>query len=110
MVLFQIAGALNLRADEHSPVENCDARYVFNIRGAWERAAEDEANVAWARAAWSDLKPFSTGRTYINFLNHDEGPARTEAALRKNFGRLAEVKARWDPRNVFRTNRNIKPA
>ena len=39
----------------------------------------------------------------------DPTPERIEAALGKNLRRLAEVKARWDPDNVFRTNRNITP-
>ena len=53
---------------------------------------------------------FSTGGTYINFLTEDEGAERTAAALGRALGRLAEVKASWDPDNVFRTNRNIVPA
>jgi hypothetical protein len=56
------------------------------------------------------LKSFSTGGTYINFLTEDEGPERMAAALGKGLKRLGEVKARWDPENVFRTNRNITPA
>jgi FAD/FMN-containing dehydrogenase len=56
------------------------------------------------------MKRFSTGGTYINFLTEEEGHDRTKAALGKALQRLAEVKARWDPRNVFRTNRNIRPA
>jgi hypothetical protein len=55
------------------------------------------------------MKQFSTGGTYINFLTADEGPERIEAALGNGLQRLAEVKTRWDPENVFRTNRNIKP-
>ena len=51
-----------------------------------------------------------TGGTYINFLTQDEGPERIKAALGKGFERLAEIKAKWDPQNVFRTNRNIEPA
>ncbi|HVR98176.1 MAG TPA: FAD-binding oxidoreductase [Thermoanaerobaculia bacterium] len=109
MILFQIGGALNEIADEHSPVANRDARYVLNIGGAWEQEADDAANIAWARGAWDDLKAFSTGGTYINFLTQDEGPERIEAAIGKSLARLAEVKARWDPENVFRTNRNILP-
>ena len=60
----------------------------------WEQAADDAANVAWAREAWSDMRSFSTGGTYINFLTEDEGPERTAAALGKGLARLAEVKAR----------------
>jgi len=110
VILFQLGGALNQLREEHSPVGNRDARYVLNVAGSWERANEDAANIEWARDAWNDMKSFSTGGTYINFLTEDESPDRINAALGKGIGRLAEVKAKWDPQNIFRTNRNIKPA
>jgi FAD/FMN-containing dehydrogenase len=110
VILFQIDGALNQLDVEHSPVGNRDARYVLNIAGAWETEGEDRANIEWAREAWNDLKRFSTGGTYINFLTEDEGPERIKAALGMGLNRLAEVKAKWDPQNIFRTNRNIRPA
>ena len=109
-MLFQLGGALNRLGEDHSPVGNRDARYVFNVTGSWEQASDDAANVAWAREAWSDMKSFSTGGTYINFLNADEGSERTEAALGRGLRRLADIKAKWDPQNVFRTNKNIAPA
>ena len=84
---------------EHSPVGNRDARYVLNVAGSWEQADDDKANVEWAREAWNDMKSFSTGGTYINFLTEDEGPERIEAALGRGLQRLAEVKAKWDPEN-----------
>jgi FAD/FMN-containing dehydrogenase len=110
VILFQIDGALNQLQEEHSPVGNREARYVLNIAGSWEQEAEDSANIEWARDAWKDIRAFSTGGTYLNFLTEDESPERIQAALGKGLKRLAEVKARWDPQNVFRTNRNIKPA
>jgi len=91
-------------------VGNRDARYVLNVAASWERADEDTVHIEWTRGAWNDMKSFSTGGTYINFLTQDEGPERTEAALGGALQRLAEIKKRWDPDNVFRTNRNIKPA
>jgi len=109
LILFQIEGALNRHEEEHSPVGNRNARYVLNIASSWEQASEDRTNIEWTRTAWEDMKSFSTGGTYINFLTEDEGPKRTEAALGRALQRLAEVKATWDPQNVFRTNRNIKP-
>jgi hypothetical protein len=93
-----------------NPYGNRDARYVLNIAGSWEQAGDDRANIEWAREAWTDMRPFSTGGTYINFLTEDEGAERIEAVIGKGLQRLAEVKAKWDPENVFRTNRNIKPA
>jgi hypothetical protein len=109
VIFFQLGGALNQRAADHSPVGNRDAKYVLNIAGAWDKAEDDDANTRWARDAWDDLKQFSTGGNYINFLTVDETPDRIAAALGPNAGRLAEVKRRWDPGNFFRTNRNITP-
>jgi FAD/FMN-containing dehydrogenase len=109
MILFQIDGALNQLEEGHSPVGNRDARYVLNILSSWENAEEDKANMDWTRNTWGDLKSFSTGGTYINFLTEDEGPERIEAALGNGLKRLTVVKTNWDPENVFRTNRNIKP-
>lgn len=109
IILFQIGGALNELDQDYSPVGNRDARYVLNISGSWERAEEDKANIEWARETWKDLKSFSTGGTYINFLTEDEGPERTENALGSALKHLAEVKMKWDPDNMFCTNRNIKP-
>jgi FAD/FMN-containing dehydrogenase len=110
VVLFQIEGALNRLGEGHSPVGNRDARYVLNLAGSWEQPGEDVPNIQWAREAWNDMKVFSTGGTYINFLTEDEGPERTKTALGKALQRLAEVKKRWDPENLFRTNHNIRPA
>jgi len=109
VILFQLEGALNELPEDHSPVGNRNARYVFNVAGSWEQAADDDANVEWARTAWRDMRSFSTGGTYINFLTADEGRDRTQAALSSGMKRLVEIKTQWDPRNVFRTNHNIPP-
>ena len=110
MILFQLQGALNQLEEDHSPVGNRDARYVLNLASSWEHVEEDRVNIQWARKAWNDMKSFSTGGTYVNFLTEDEGPERIEAALGNGLQKLTEVKAKWDPENMFRTNRNIKPA
>ena len=109
VILFQIGGALNRLAADHSPVGNRDARYVLNIAGSWERAEDDAANVEWAREAWRDLRRFSTGGTYVNFLNREELSERLDSALGDAVRRLSEVKSAWDPTNQFRANHNIPP-
>ena len=109
IALFQLGGALNELDEDHSPAGNRQARYVFNITGAWDRPEEDATNIEWARAAWTGMKRFSTGGTYLNFLTGDEGDERTAAALGNALPRLAGIKRAWDPQNVFRTNRNIRP-
>lgn len=110
IALFQLGGALNELDEDHSPAGNRQARYVFNVTGAWDRPEEDAANIEWARAAWTGMKRFSTGGTYLNFLTGDEGDERTAAALGNALPRLAGIKRAWDPQNVFRTNRNIRPS
>lgn len=110
VILFQMEGALNRLSQDYSPVGNRDARYLLNIAASWEQPDDDESNIDWTRRAWHDMKRFSTGGTYINFLTDDDGVERTEAALGGAIQRLARIKARWDPQNVFRTNRNITPA
>ena len=56
------------------------------------------------------MKRFSTGGTYVNFLTEEETGERLAAAYRGSYERLGEIKARWDPDNVFRTNKNIPPS
>lgn len=56
------------------------------------------------------MQSFSTGGTCIHFLTEDECPERVAAALGTGLQRLAGVKSRWDPLNILRTNRSIKPA
>jgi FAD/FMN-containing dehydrogenase len=109
ILIFPLDGALNERPDADSAVGNRDARAVINIAGAWDHADGDAENIAWARTAWSDLRRFSTGGTYINFLTEDDGDDRTRAAFRANYARLAAVKTTWDADNLFRANKNITP-
>ena len=59
---------------------------------------------------WRDMRRFSTGGTYVNFLTEEEGDDRTRAAYRSNYPRLARLKAEWDPGNLFHTNKNISRA
>ncbi len=63
----------------------------------------------WVRNYWSALHPHSAGGCYVNFLM-EEGDERIAACYRGNYSRLAQVKKKYDPDNVFRLNQNIKPA
>ncbi len=110
IILFQLGGALAKHSNDHSAVGNRDAAFVLNITAAWDKQDDDNANVEWARAAWRDMKRFSTGGTYINFLTEEEADGRIQAAYGANFARLTQLKADWDPLNLFRMNKNIAPA
>jgi FAD/FMN-containing dehydrogenase len=86
-----------------------DAKYVMNVHGRWDDASEDARCIEWARAFFEASAPFALGSVYVNFLTQDES-GRIGAAYGPNFERLVEVKTRYDPRNLFRHNQNIKPS
>jgi FAD/FMN-containing dehydrogenase len=85
--------------------------WMYSIDSIWNLAAEDEANMAWTREVWDKTREYSQeGRLYLNFAGHGEdGVALVKDAYGKNYARLAEIKARYDPRNLFRFNQNIQP-
>jgi FAD/FMN-containing dehydrogenase len=108
-IVIHLAGALNERADDDGAVGNRDARYMTAFAGQWQAAMPDDEHVAWVREAWSSVRPFSTGGNYLNFQTADEDEKRVRATYGNNFDRLVEVKAKYDPDNLFRSNRNIRP-
>jgi FAD/FMN-containing dehydrogenase len=81
----------------------------MNVHGRWEDPADDERGIRWARDFFNASAPFASGGAYVNFLTADEGD-RVRAAYGPNYDRLARVKGRYDPGNLFRMNQNIKPA
>jgi FAD/FMN-containing dehydrogenase len=110
ILLFALDGALNRLPEDHSSVGNRDTAFVLNIAASWKKAEDDKTNIEWARAAWRDMRSFSTGGTYVNFLTEEEGDERIHAAYRKNYERLVEVKWEWDPGNLLCMNKNIAPS
>jgi FAD/FMN-containing dehydrogenase len=110
IIIFPMDGPLNRLPPGHSAVGNRDAKSLVNITASWEKPADDAANTEWARAAWRDLRRFSTGGTYVNMLTEEEGDERIRAAYGANYDRLAAVKAAWDPDNVFHVNKNVRPS
>jgi FAD/FMN-containing dehydrogenase len=110
ILLFPVDGALNRLPEDHSAVGNRDAAFVLNIAASWENAKDDQTNIDWSRAAWREMRRFSTGGTYVNFLTEEESDERIRAAYGKNYRGLVDVKTKWDPENLFRTNKNIAPA
>jgi FAD/FMN-containing dehydrogenase len=109
-VLFHVAGALNEHPEDDGAVGNRDAAFACVIQSMSPADPQVvEGNRAWVRDAWEGIRGFSTGGNYVNFQTADETEDRTRDAYRANFDRLAAVKARYDPTNLFRVNRNIAP-
>jgi FAD/FMN-containing dehydrogenase len=108
-VLFPQGGAIASGPAEY-PVPYRGAAWTVHPFGVWEDPADDEQALRWVRDLRADVRPWSTGAVYLNFIG-DEGRDRVVAGLgTENFNRLARVKRRYDPDNVFRYNHNIPPA
>jgi FAD/FMN-containing dehydrogenase len=108
-IMFHLAGALNERAEDDGAIGNRDAGYVTGFAGSWPPADPREAeHVAWVRESGSAIRSFSTGN-YVNFQVADDDTSRTADAYGRNYERLQQVKAAYDPDNLFRVNRNVTP-
>jgi FAD/FMN-containing dehydrogenase len=82
--------------------------YAMNVHGRWDDARDDERCVAWAREFFDAARPFALGSVYVNFMTQEEG-GRIADAYGPNYDRLVAAKNRYDPRNLFRHNQNIRP-
>jgi len=78
------------------------------IVGVDPNPAKKEEISTWAKEYWNALHPYSSGGAYVNFMM-DEGEERIRATYGKNYKRLAKIKKRHDPENLFRVNQNIRP-
>jgi FAD/FMN-containing dehydrogenase len=111
LVVAHLGGALNERDDDDGAVGNRDARYVYGAAGMWDPDDPDGDRYRdWVRDAWEQFRPFSTGGNYVNFQTADEDDERIRATYGTNYDRLVEVKTKYDPENLFRVNRNVRPA
>ncbi|KXU84534.1 FAD-linked oxidase [Paraburkholderia monticola] len=110
LLVFQhVGGAIARVARSATAYLHRDANFDCFPVAIWDDAAEDAANVQWARSVWEALRPYSTGGVYPNSLG-DEGDERVKEAYGDNYSRLASIKRQYDPDNFFRMNQNIVPA
>ena len=109
-LIFHLGGAIARRREDSSAASGRDAAHALNINAAWAEGGGSHPDIAWCRDFFSAMEPHATGGVYVNFLHNDEGEARVRASYGERYDRLAGIKARYDPENVFRSNQNIKPA
>ena len=79
----------------------------MNVHTRWEDKKDDTACVSWAREFFEATRPFATGGAYVNFVS--EGDDSLEGAYSENVEKLSAIKAKYDPKNVLRSNLNIVP-
>ncbi|HYL02716.1 MAG TPA: FAD-binding oxidoreductase [Steroidobacteraceae bacterium] len=107
--LHHLGGAVSRVAADATAYANRNAAYILNLIPSWSDPAETASHVDWARAVFDRAVAHSNGSVYVNFLG-DEGQSRVKAAFGADkYLRLARIKRRYDPDNVFRHNQNIRP-
>ncbi|MBK8986381.1 MAG: FAD-binding oxidoreductase [Chloroflexi bacterium] len=108
MHIYPINGAAHRVGENDTAWSFREANFAQVIVGVDPDPANNERMIQWSKAYWSALHPYSAGGAYVNMMM-DEGVDRVEAAYRHNYARLAQIKAKYDPGNLFRVNQNIKP-
>jgi FAD/FMN-containing dehydrogenase len=104
----QLGGAVARVPDNGTAFSHRDASYSLLVMAGWRDAAADTSYVAAVRRYWQNLSPYSTG-FYVNSITTGDEP-KVRANYRGNYARLAELKGRYDPTNLFRLNANVTPS
>jgi FAD/FMN-containing dehydrogenase len=109
--LWLNGGAISRVPDEATAFGNRQAPYLVGVEANWESPGDDEANRAWARDLIADLERHGSAGVYLNFAGlPEEAAASARDGHGAGYERLATLKARYDPDNLFRHNQNVPPA
>jgi len=107
--IAHVGGAMSRVAANATAFPQRKSHFVMNVHTRWRESAQDKTCIEWARDLFQATAPFAAGSVYVNFMPADE-PDRVQMAYGDNYRRLAKIKARLDPQNLFRYNQNIVPA
>ena len=112
IALWHLGGAMNRVSPSDTALGERSANFLYSLDSSWTDPALNETAIAWTRDAWSEMKPFSRGGSYLNFPGlGEEGEALLRASYGSdNYDRLVKLKRKYDPSNIFRLNQNISPA
>lgn len=106
-----MGGAISRVGAQDTGFGNRNAPYLLSIDNIWDDPSEDDLQIKNARAYWNDMQRFSNGQMYFNFPGaFEEGNLLIKNSFGGNHKRLTEIKAEYDPENIFRMNQNIEPA
>ncbi|WP_231123227.1 FAD-binding oxidoreductase [Mycobacterium asiaticum] len=109
MHLYPIDGAVHRVGQTDTAFAHRDVTFSQVIAGVDPDPANAETLRRWSGDYWNATHPYSAGAAYVNFMM-DEGQDRVRASYGPNYSRLSQIKAEYDPRNVFHINQNIRPA
>lgn len=108
-ILFPLDGAAHRVAPDETAFAYRDAAFATALGPSWPDPVDSDQNIAWGRAYYEALRPYSEEGGYVNFMSGDDQD-RVRANYRQHYKRLAEIKTKYDPTNLFQLNQNIKPA
>jgi FAD/FMN-containing dehydrogenase len=109
MHLYPIDGVAGRVAKDATAWNYRDAKWGMVMVGVSPDPADNEQMIEWTRDYWSALHPYSAGGAYVNMMM-EEGQDRVRASYGDHYDRLAVIKGKYDPNNLFRVNQNITPA
>ena len=109
MHLYPIDGAAHRVGKTDTAFSYRDANWTQVIVGVDPDPANAGKITKWCKDYFDALHPYSAGGAYVNFMM-EEGQERVQASFRDNYARLATIKKKYDPENLFRVNQNIRPA
>jgi FAD/FMN-containing dehydrogenase len=107
--IYPIDGAAHRVAKGDTAFSYRDANFAVVIVGIDANPANKDEITTWCKEYFDALHPYSAGGAYVNFMM-DEGQERVAASFRENYARLARIKSKYDPTNLFCVNQNIRPA
>jgi FAD/FMN-containing dehydrogenase len=110
MHLYPIEGAVRRVAGDATAWNARNASWSMVIAAVGDDPKQATALKTWGRAYWKAIHPFNLGGAYINFMMDDEADDRLQATFGPNYPKLAAVKKKYDPANLFRVNQNIRPS
>ncbi|HXG77453.1 MAG TPA: FAD-binding oxidoreductase [Gaiellaceae bacterium] len=109
--VWALGGALRREPEGGSAFSGRDKPFLVGLEANWDDPGEDDANLAWARDLYQALHEREPAGAYLNFPGFaDEAAGLLRASFGASWDRLREVKARYDPENVFSSTLNIPPA
>jgi len=86
-----------------------EANHSMVVMGFWDKAEDRDASMQWARSVWPAIEPMTSG-FYVNEVANDDPERRIRANYGANYDRLVKLKNKYDPKNLFRLNANVKPS
>lgn len=106
--IADISGKANAVPEDATAYSHRNTKFVLNVHSRWGDQSRDEQCIKWARDFFRETSEYATGGVYVNFITEDETD-RIKQAYGSSYKRLAGVKKKYDPHNIFKVNFNIVP-